>query len=108
PVVRSMPNAPSTVHEGIAGVCAGTHARDEHLSLAEEALSHLGAVVRVPERYMDAVTAVSGSGPAYFSLLAEAMIGAGFLLGLSRETSTQLVVQTMLGTATLLADETVH
>src|SRR5919109_2339336 len=72
PVVRAMPNRPATVHEGIAGVCAGAHAGDENLTLAEEALSHLGAVVRVPERYMDAVTAVSGSGPAYFALLAEA------------------------------------
>ena len=108
PVVRSMPNAPATVHEGIAGVCAGASADDEHLALAEEALSHLGAVVRVPERYMDAVTAVSGSGPAYFALLAEAMIEAGILLGLSREVSTQLVVQTMLGTAVLLRDERMH
>jgi pyrroline-5-carboxylate reductase len=108
PVVRSMPNRPATVHEGIAGVCAGAHAGDEHLMLAEEALSHLGAVVRVPERYMDAVTAVSGSGPAYFALLAEAMIEAGILLGLSREISTQLVVQTMLGTAHLLRDENIH
>jgi pyrroline-5-carboxylate reductase len=108
PVVRAMPNAPSTVHEGIAGICAGSHAADEHLALAEEALTHLGAVVRVPERYMDAVTAVSGSGPAYFALLAEAMIEAGILLGLGRETSTQLVVQTMLGTAKLLRDEQMH
>src|SRR5207248_10800026 len=99
PVVRAMPNAPALVHEGMAGVCAGAHAGDEQLALAEEGLSHLGAVARVPERYMDAVTAVSGSGPAYFALLAEAMIEAGILLGLSRETSTQLVVQTMLGTA---------
>jgi len=108
PVVRAMPNAPATVHEGIAGICAGTHATEEHLALAEEALTHLGAVVLVPERYMDAVTAVSGSGPAYFALLAEAMIEAGILLGLSREISTQLVVQTMLGTATLLRDEHMH
>jgi pyrroline-5-carboxylate reductase len=108
PVVRSMPNRPATVHEGIAGICAGAHASDEHLALAEEALSHLGAVVRVPERYMDAVTAVSGSGPAYFALLAEAMVEAGILLGLSREISTQLVVQTMLGTAHLLRDENIH
>ena len=108
PVVRAMPNRAATVHEGIAGVCAGAHAGDEHLTLAEEALSHLGAVVRVPERYMDAVTAVSGSGPAYFALLAEAMIEAGILLGLSREVSTQLVVQTMLGTARLLRDEQMH
>jgi pyrroline-5-carboxylate reductase len=108
PVVRAMPNAPATVHEGIAGVCAGAHAADEHLALAEECLSHLGAVVRLPEQYMDAVTAVSGSGPAYFALLAEAMIEAGILLGLSREISTQLVVQTMLGTGVLLRDEKMH
>jgi len=108
PVVRAMPNAPATVREGIAGICAGAHAGDEHLAAAEEVLSHLGAVVRVPERYMDAVTAVSGSGPAYFALLAEAMIEAGLLLGLSREVTTRLVVQTMLGTAKLLRDEHVH
>ncbi len=108
PVVRAMPNTPSTVHEGIAGLCAGAHAGDGHLDLAEEALSHLGAVVRVPERAMDAITAVSGSGPAYFALLAEAMIEAGILLGLSREISTQLVVQTMLGTAKQLRDEKMH
>src|SRR5438552_2223036 len=108
PVVRAMPNAPALVHEGMAGVCAGAHAGDEHLALAEGVLTHLGAVVRVPERYMDAVTAVSGSGPAYFALLAEAIIEAGILLGLSREISTQLVVQTMLGTAKVLRDEHVH
>src|SRR5436190_1146780 len=68
----------------------------------------VGAVGRVPDGYMDAVTAVSGSGPAYFALLAEAMIEAGILLGLGRETSTQLVVQTMLGTARLLRDEKIH
>jgi pyrroline-5-carboxylate reductase len=108
PVVRAMPNTPSTVHEGIAGLCAGSHAADEHLDLAEEALSHLGAVVRVPEDAMDAITAVSGSGPAYIALHAEAMIEAGILLGLSREVSTQLVVQTMLGTAKQLRDERMH
>jgi pyrroline-5-carboxylate reductase len=108
PVVRAMPNTPSTVHEGIAGLCAGAFAGEEHLRVAEEALSHLGAVVRVPERSMDAITAVSGSGPAYFALLAEAMIEAGILLGLSREISTQLVVQTMLGTGKQLRDEKLH
>jgi pyrroline-5-carboxylate reductase len=108
PVVRAMPNTPSTVHEGIAGLCAGAHAGDAHLDLAEDALAHLGSVVRVPEKAMDAITAVSGSGPAYFALLAEAMIEAGILLGLSREISTQLVVQTMLGTAKQLRDERMH
>jgi pyrroline-5-carboxylate reductase len=108
PVVRAMPNTPATVHEGVAGVCAGAHADDEHVALAEDVLAHVGRVVRVPERYMDAVTAVSGSGPAYFALLAEAMIEAGILLGLSREVTTTLVVQTMLGTAKLLRDENIH
>ena len=108
PVVRAMPNTPSTVHEGIAGLCAGAHAGDRDLALAEEVLSHLGSVVRVPERLMDAVTAISGSGPAYFALLAEAMIEAGILLGVSREISTQLVVQTMFGTAKQLRDDRIH
>jgi len=108
PVVRAMPNAPSTVHEGMAGVCAGAHAGEEHVALAEELLGHLGRVVRVPESLMDAVTAISGSGPAYFALLAEAMIEAGILLGVSREISTTLVVQTMFGTAKQLRDEGMH
>ncbi|MDX6440290.1 MAG: pyrroline-5-carboxylate reductase, partial [Gaiellaceae bacterium] len=108
PVVRAMPNAPSVVHEGMAGISAGAHANDAHLAQAEEVLSHLGRVVRVQEDAMDAITAVSGSGPAYFALLAEAMIEAGILLGLSREISTTLVVQTMLGTAKQLRDEKMH
>ena len=108
PVVRAMPNAPATVHEGMAGVCAGAHASEEHLAVAEELLGHLGRVVRVPESWMDAVTAISGSGPAYFALLAEAMIEAGILLGVSREISTTLVVQTMFGTAKQLRDEKMH
>ena len=108
PVLRAMPNTPATVHEGVAGLCAGAHAGDEHLAVAEDVLQHVGRVVRVPERYMDAVTAVSGSGPAYFALLAEAMIEAGILLGLSREDTTELVVQTMLGTAKQLRDQRMH
>src|SRR2546423_11761510 len=94
PVVRAMPNAPATVHEGMAGICAGAHASDEQLALAEELLSHLGRVVRVPETWMDAITAVSGSGPAYFALLAEAMIEAGDLPRPSPEGSTTPVLQT--------------
>jgi pyrroline-5-carboxylate reductase len=108
PVVRVMPNTPMTVHEGVAGIAAGAHAGDEHVARAEELLSHVGKTVRVRESAMDAVTAVSGSGPAYFALLAESMIEAGILLGLSREISTELVVQTMYGTAKLLRDEKIH
>ena len=108
PVVRAMPNAPSMVHEGMAGIAAGRHADEAHLKLAREVLEHVGRVVTVPESYLDAVTAISGSGPAYFALLAEAMIEAGILLGLSREISTELVIQTMLGSAKLLRDEKMH
>src|SRR4051794_40698964 len=108
PVVRAMPNVASTVHQGIAGMCAGRHAGREHLDRAATVLRALGEVVEVPEESMDAITAVSGSGPAYYALLAEAMIEAGILLSLSREVSTKLVVQTMLGTARLLRDEGMH
>jgi pyrroline-5-carboxylate reductase len=108
PVVRAMPNTPVTVHEGMAGIAAGSHAAEEHLAIAEEVLGSVGRSVRVDEGYMDAITAVSGSGPAYFALLAESMIEAGILLGLSREIATDLVVQTMLGTAKLLRDEHMH
>ncbi len=107
-VVRAMPNTPAAVHEGMAGLAAGKHAGEEDVARAEEVLAHLGRSVRVSETYMDAVTAVSGSGPAYFALLAESMIEAGILLGLSREIATDLVVQTMLGTAKLLRDEKMH
>jgi pyrroline-5-carboxylate reductase len=108
PVVRSMPNAAATVHEGIAGMCAGRHAGREHLDRAGTVLRAVGDVVEVAEEQMDAVTALSGSGPAYYALLAEAMIEAGLLLSLSREVATKLVVQTMLGTARLLRDEGIH
>ena len=108
PVVRAMPNTPSVVHEGMAGIAGGRHAEDKHVAIAGEVLTHVGRVVTVSESYLDAVTAISGSGPAYFALLAEAMIEAGILLGLSREISTELVVQTMLGSAKLLRDEKMH
>jgi pyrroline-5-carboxylate reductase len=108
PVVRAMPNTPSIVHEGMAGIAPGRHADDTHLKHASDVLSHVGRVVQVQESYLDAVTAISGSGPAYFALLAEAMIEAGILLGLSREISTDLVIQTMLGSAKLLRDEKMH
>src|SRR4051812_22390481 len=108
PVVRAMPNAPATVHEGIAGMCAGRHAGPEQMERAGTVLRAVGDVVEVSEEAMDAITAVSGSGPAYYALLAEAMIEAGILLSLSREVATRLVVQTMLGTARLLRDEGMH
>lgn len=108
PVVRVMPNTPALVDEGMAAISAGTHTTQEHLDHVTEILSATGRVVTVPERYQDAVTAISGSGPAYLFFVVEAMIEAGVHLGLPRDISTQLVVQTMLGSATMLRETGEH
>jgi len=103
PVVRAMPNTPALVGVGASAIAPGTHATAEHLDLAERLLGAVGTVVRVGESALDAVTGLSGSGPAYVFLVAEAMIEAGVLVGLPRPIASQLVVQTLLGSATLLA-----
>ncbi len=108
PVVRVMSNVPVLVDEAMSVVCAGANATEADLSLAENVLRRVGRVIRLEERDMDAVTALSGSGPAYFFLLAEAMIDAGILLGLPRDVSTELIVQTMTGSALMLRDTGRH
>ncbi|HWJ52214.1 MAG TPA: pyrroline-5-carboxylate reductase [Propionibacteriaceae bacterium] len=107
-VVRVMPNTPAQVDEGMAAISAGSHSEQEHLDRVTEILSATGRVVTVPERYQDAVTAISGSGPAYLFFVVEAMIEAGVHLGLPRDIATQLVVQTMLGSAKLLRETGEH
>lgn len=108
PVVRVMPNTPAQVDEGMAAVAAGSSATDDHLERVRDILTATGRVAVVPERYLDAVTAISGSGPAYLFFVVEAMIEAGVHLGLPRDTSTELVVQTMLGSAKLLRESGEH
>jgi pyrroline-5-carboxylate reductase len=108
PVVRVMTNTPVQVDEAMSVLSGGTHAKDRDLEVAEEILRHVGQVIRMDEVHLDAVTALSGSGPAYFFLLAEAMIDAGILLGLPRDVSTQLIVQTMVGSAKMLRDTGRH
>jgi pyrroline-5-carboxylate reductase len=103
PVVRAMPNTPALVRLGASAIAPGQHATDSHLALAERLLGAVGTVVRVPESQLDAVTGLSGSGPAYVFLVAEALIEAGVLAGLTRPTADALVRQTLLGSATLLA-----
>src|SRR5207244_2466725 len=103
PVVRAMPNTPALVGLGASAIAPGRHASDLHLDLAARLLGAVGIVVRVDESALDAVTGLSGSGPAYVFLVAEAMIEAGVLVGLPRDVSERLVVQTLLGSATLLA-----
>ena len=107
-VVRVMPNTPALVDEGMAAISAGTHCDDDLLAVAESLLRTTGRVVRVPEKQQDAVTAISGSGPAYLFFVVEAMIEAGVHLGLPRSTATELVVQTVVGSAKLLRETGEH
>jgi len=104
PVVRAMPNTPALVGAGAAAVAGGTAAGEDDLAWAEGVLSAVGTVARVPEALLDAVTGLSGSGPAYLFLVAEALIEAGVLVGLPRSVSTALTVQTLVGSARLLAE----
>lgn len=107
-VVRVMPNTPALVDQGMAAISPGTHCDADHLARAEALLSATGKVIQVPEYHQDAVTAISGSGPAYIFYVVEAMIEAGVLLGLPRSTSTELVVQTLYGAATMLKETGTH
>ncbi|HJC28994.1 MAG TPA: pyrroline-5-carboxylate reductase [Candidatus Dietzia intestinipullorum] len=103
PVVRVMPNTAMLVGSGVSAVCKGRFARDEHLEQVVTVMKSVGAVVVVTETQMDAVTAVSGSGPAYFFLLAEAMIDAAVEQGLPRQVATELAVGTAYGAGAMLA-----
>lgn len=103
-VVRSMPNTPSLVGQGAAAIAGGGSATDDDLAWAESVLGSVGTVVRVPEQQLDAVTGLAGSGPAYVFLIAEALIDAGVLAGLSRPVSEALVTQLLVGSAALLAE----
>jgi pyrroline-5-carboxylate reductase len=103
-VVRAMPNTPALVGAGAAAIAAGTAAGEDDLDWAASILGAVGEVVRVPESRLDAVTGLSGSGPAYVFLVAEALIEAGVLAGLPRDVSVALTTQTLLGSARLLAE----
>jgi pyrroline-5-carboxylate reductase len=108
PVVRVMTNTPALVDQAMTAISAGPHATGEHLAVAEEMFKPLGVTIRVPESQQDAVTALSGSGPAYFYLLVEAMIDAGILLGLPRAVAHDLIVQSAVGAATMLRESGEH
>jgi pyrroline-5-carboxylate reductase len=107
-VVRVMPNTPALVDEGMAAISPGSRCDDEHLAEAESLMASTGKVMRIPERQMDAVTAISGSGPAYLFFVVESMIEAGVHLGLPRSTATELVVQTVVGSAHMLRETGAH
>ncbi|MGL5930857.1 MAG: pyrroline-5-carboxylate reductase [Dermatophilaceae bacterium] len=107
-VVRVMPNTPALVDQGMAAVSAGAHCGPDQLREAEALLAATGKVAEVPEALQDAVTAISGSGPAYIFYVVEAMIEAGVVLGMPRATATELVVQTLYGAATMIRETGQH
>ena len=107
-VVRVMPNTPALVDEGMAAISPGSHCDEAHLAEAESLMGSTGKVLRVPEKQMDAVTAISGSGPAYIFFVVESMIEAGVHLGLPRASATELVVQTLVGSAKMLRETGDH
>jgi pyrroline-5-carboxylate reductase len=107
-VVRVMPNTPALVDQGMAAVSPGKHCDADHLAEAADLLRSCGKVLEIAEKHQDAVTAISGSGPAYIFYVVEAMIEAGVVLGLPRVTATELVVQTLYGAATMIRETGQH
>lgn len=108
PVVRAMPNTPSVINAGMAGLCAGIHANAEQIAVAEAIFKCVGETVFVDESLMDAVTALSASGPAYLYVVVESLAEAGVKLGIPRETATLLAAQTMFGAAKMVLDSKAH
>ena len=106
--VRAMPNTAALLREGAAAIAGGAHATPEHMARADEILSATCRIVHLPEKYLDAVTGVSGTGPAYVFFLAEALIEAAVGVGLPREVATELSVQTLLGAARMLRETGKH
>ncbi len=102
-VVRAMPNTPAAVDEGMTAFCGGSHADDDALALADMVLSAVGETIRLSEDLLDAVTAVSGTGPAYVFLLAEALTEAAIREGLPHHAAEKLVIQTLRGAGALLS-----
>ncbi|MBG0813986.1 pyrroline-5-carboxylate reductase [Planomonospora sp. ID82291] len=108
PVVRVMSNTPVLVDEAMSVISGGAHATEEHLRRAEDLLRPVGKVLRIPESQQDAATALSGSGPAYFFYLVEAMVDAGILLGMPRAAALDMVTQSIVGAAIMLRDSGEH
>lgn len=107
-VVRAMPNTPATVQAGATAIAGGAHAHDEDLGVARELFEAVGRVVVLDEAQLDAVTGLSGSGPAYVMLIIEALADGGVKVGLHRDTALLLAAQTVFGSASLLLETGEH
>src|SRR5205823_11857078 len=108
PVIRVMPNTPCLVGQGMAAIARGKHATDEHVQTVLRIFNATGKAITLPEYQLDAVTALSGSGPGYVAVMIDAMADAGVRVGLARDVATTLAVQTMLGTAQMLSQTGEH
>jgi pyrroline-5-carboxylate reductase len=108
PVIRVMTNTPCQVGQGISAISGNKSVLPEHINIAQEIFNSVGETIILPEKYLDAVTGLSGSGPAFFFLIAETLIDAGVLQGLPRDVSRKLVLETMLGSALLLKKSDKH
>ncbi len=108
PVIRAMPNTPAQLLQAASAFCAGTHISAAHEKQAKAIFEAVGKAVQVPEPMMDAVTALSGSGPAYVYLMIEALIDGGVKVGLPRDIATQLATQTVLGAAQMVLETGIH
>ena len=108
PVIRVMPNTPATVGAAMTAIAAGTHATAQHIQQAQQIFTAVGEVVEVPESSIDAVTGLSGSGPAFVALAIEALADGGVASGLPRAIALELAIQTVLGTATLIKETQMH
>jgi pyrroline-5-carboxylate reductase len=108
PVIRVMPNTPALVQSGMAVLAPGTRASKDHEATALRLFEALGRAIVLPERHLDAVTALSGSGPAFLAVVAEALSDAGVRVGLPRDVAHLLAAQTLLGTGRMLAETGVH
>jgi pyrroline-5-carboxylate reductase len=107
-VIRAMPNTPAALGAGAAALCRGRFVRDEQMELAQRIFETVGRAVLVDEKHMDAVTGLSGSGPAYVYIIIEALAEAGVKVGLPRETATQLAAQTVFGAAKMVLETGYH
>jgi len=107
-MIRVMTNTPCLVRQGMSVLATNAHVQEHQLRQAQEIFEAVGQTLLLPEKYLDAVTGLSGSGPGFFFLIVDAMIEAGVLQGLPRDVSRQLVLQTMLGSAQLLLESDGH
>lgn len=108
PVIRIMPNTPALVNEGMSAICKGTYAKDEHTQIAKNIFNCVGKVIEADEKYIDIITAISGSGPAFYYYIIDEIAKAGQKLGLDYDTCLKLSAQTAYGSAKMIMESGIN